>query len=138
MIFLLLLIGLVVGRVQSLRQQAAQAAPTPALAYVLIATSTPIPTAPPPTPDGRVLEELAALRAQVAQLQAAQQAPPEVVYVPQPVYVAPAPVYVEQAAPTPEPYQVASEPPPTMAPQTHAILDRAAWAAAAATARAGR
>lgn len=56
-------------------------------------------------------------------------APPQ----PQVVYVA------AQAAPTPAPeqYQIISTP-PTMAPQTQAILDRGAWAVAAATAQAGR
>lgn len=55
--------------------------------------------------------------------------PPSPVVVERPVYVA------VQAAPTPAPEQVA---PPTPALQQLVILDRGAWAAAAATARAGR
>lgn len=132
----LVLCAAIVGRVQSLRQQAA-AVPTPALAYVYVyPTAHPSPTATAvPTPDERVYQELAALREQVAQLQAAQQAQPQVIYV-QPE--APAPAYQvaneqpERAAPTPE------LPTPELAPQTQAILDRGAWAAMAATARAGR
>lgn len=60
------------------------------------------------------------LPADLADLQPPPVAPqPQVVY--QPVYIASQP---EQAAPTIEP----SAPPPTMAPQTAAILDRNQWA----------
>lgn len=124
-VFALLLFAAVVGRVQIIRQQAA-AAPTPALVLVYVATPVPSPVPTPvplPTPDERVYQELAALRAQVAQLQAAQQ--PDVVYVQAPP--AEQPAYVEQAAPT-----------PAMQPQAAALLDRNAWASTAATARAGR
>lgn len=83
-------------------------------------TLAPVPTS---TPDTRVLEELAALREQVAQLQAAQPAP-QIIYQ---VVNAPA-----EAAPTVDAaqYQVTNTA-PTMAPQTAAILDRQAWAAQA-------
>lgn len=62
---------------------------------------------------------------------------PAVVYVNQPVYIASQP---EQAAPTPntDAHQYFDAPPPTMDIRSQAILDRSGWAAAAATAQAGR
>lgn len=130
-VFALLLIGLLVGRIQSMPSVVLQ--PTPALPIIIIASprmEPPRPTPAPPTPDQAVYAELAALRARVAELEAQQavQPQPEVVYVQQPA---------AEAAPTPEQYQVTNEP-PTMAPQTAAILDRGAWASSAATAQAGR
>jgi len=96
-IVLLLLIGLVIGRVRS---GPSAAVPTPALAYVYIAT--PIPDVPPavqrPTPDAHVYVELAALRQRLDELEAQQAAAPD----PQVVYV--------NAAPAPAPCQSAGIP----------------------------
>lgn len=89
---------------------------------ILIQTAAPLPTLPPqptatpwPTPEPVIV---------IQQIEVPVQSAPEVVYVP---VQAPA-----DAAPTAEP------PPPPLAPQTQAILDRGAWASAAATAQAGR
>lgn len=106
----------------------AVAVPTPALP-IIIMQATPAPTALPtmaPTPDTRVLEELAALRQQVADLQAAQanQPAPQVVY-----QVVSAPQV--EAAPTVDSVQYQVDSAPALAPQTAAILDRNAWAAQA-------
>ena len=59
---------------------------------------------------------------------------PAPVVVERPIYVSAPPAAAEAAPTVSEP----SAPPPTMAPQTAAILDRSAWAAAAATAQARR
>jgi hypothetical protein len=120
-VFSLIAIAFLVGKLRS--APAAVTVPTPAL-MILIATSAPTAEPAPPTPDQQVYQELAALRARVAELEQQAAAPPQVVY---------QPVYVEQpayAAPTPAPelYAVASEPLPTMPPQQMVILDRQQWA----------
>lgn len=112
------------------------AVPTPALPITpasIIIIASPVPTVQPQptaTPDTRVFEELAALRAEVAALREVPPPAPQVIYqvVNQPVDAAPT-VDAEQ-------YTVANQPPaPTMAPQQAAILDRNAWAAQAAEQR---
>jgi hypothetical protein len=184
-IFFLLLIGLIVGRIRSMPSAAVQ--PTPPLPVIIIASPLPqgpVPTAVPPAaqvaayapnalrravvaydaPGGNVLGAIEqgrtytvlarygsdwlqanVDRSGVVWLKADQvldlpadlvdlEPTPAPVVIERPVYVASQP----QAAPTPEPYTAASEPPTTMAPQQAAIYDRQVWAMHAATSAAGR
>jgi len=85
--------------------------PTPALPILYIPTAE--PTAPPPTPDMAVQQELAELRARVAELEQAQRAP------------APEPVYIEMAAPQAAPTVAPPTPEPGPALQDVNVDDEA-------------